>query len=102
MATVKDISITDDGLQFKNGDILVELSDNMHIQHLLEANKGQYYQYPLIGAGMRNFIKSPMSALILKKEIRINLESDNMTVNRVSIIQSTDDFLVDIDAERKI
>jgi len=102
MATVKDIMITDDGLQFKNGDLLIELSDNMHIQHILEANKGHYYQYPLMGAGMRNFIKSPMSALILKREIRVNLESDNMVVNNVNIKQSTDDFLVDIDAERKI
>ena len=101
MATVKDISVKEDGLQFKNGDFLIELSNNMHIQHILQANTGQYYQYPLIGVGIRNYIKSPMGILNLRKNIRLNVESDNVKINNLDVVGTIDDFTINLDAERK-
>jgi len=99
MTTVKDILINED-VQFKDGDFLVDLSDNMHIEHIIVANKGHYYQHPLIGVGIANRLKAPTNIQEIKKEISLNLEVDDMSINHVNVGVSGEDFGIDIDAER--
>ena len=52
-----DILLTDaEELQFLGGDFLFGVSDQQHVQHILKANKGHYYQHPLIGLGSVDLI----------------------------------------------
>ena len=46
----KDILFNED-LEVLNGDFSIQESDQQHINHIMRANKGHYYQFPLIGLG---------------------------------------------------
>ena len=84
MELVKDI-ILDEDIEFSNGDLRVDDSDTQHINHIMQAEKGQFYQYPRIGAGMNtNIINANLSQIKLNKIIRENLKEDNYRVDEVN------------------
>lgn len=88
---------TKEDLQILNGDFIVNKSDQMHIQHILKAYKGQYYQNPLIGLGIANYKGASLNPQELKQEIKLQLKSDNI---RTTYLEVTNDFVINIDAER--
>lgn len=94
----KDISIDTDGdLLITAGDFVVDLSDEQHVQHILESHRGEWKQSPLIGIGISNYINAPMTQLVrrqLGKNIKGQLEYDGMKVNGVTI-SSLDNVLID-------
>jgi len=92
-----DILLTDDEeLQFLGGDFLVGVSDQQHIQHILKAKKGQYYQSPLIGLGIVDFTNGDLDRDLIRQQIRTQLKSDNYLPTEVFI---TEDFEIFIDAD---
>ena len=101
MELVKDIVFSED-LEITGGDLKVAESDQQHVEHILKAQKGQYYQYPTLGIGIENNIKGSINKLELKREIRINLEKDNYNVNQIIIGEDIDELITSIDAIRVI
>ena len=99
MALVKDILINDD-IGFKNGDLLVGESDEQHVEHILLAKPGHFYQFPTLGVGVVNLIKSSKNPQALKQKIKVNLESDNFRVNKVEVGGEIDELITSIDAIR--
>lgn len=62
------------------GDLAIGFSDEQHVQDILVANKGEYKQHPLVGVGIANYLKSPISLKSrrkLEKEISLQLEADS-------------------------
>lgn len=99
---VKDIRIEDTGdtiedVLIQNGDFLVDVSDQQHIQHLLKANKGQYYQWPLIGMGIMQWNNAPINPASIKQQISIQLKADNYRPKKIMVDR---EFKIFIDAER--
>ena len=99
---VKDIRVEDTGntiedVIIQNGDFFVDTSDQQHIQHLLKANKGQYYQWPLIGMGIMQWNNAPVNPAAIKQQITIQLKADNY---RPKVVKVNKDFQIFIDAER--
>jgi len=96
-----DLTFTFD-LEAVNGDFAT-VSDlkqeDQHQEHILIANKGDYFLDPLIGLGIESRINSPLNAVELEKDIRTELERDGYRVNVVNV---SSDFTVDIDAQRLI
>ena len=93
---VFDFETTDD-IQISNGDWSIKESTNQHIEHVLNADKGQFRQFPLIGLGIRNLLNSALSIVGLKQAIKLSLRADD---NRVTQIRIDKDFNIGIDAER--
>lgn len=92
-----DILLTDaEDLQFLGGDFLFGVSDQQHILHILKANKGHFYQNPLIGLGVEGLINANVQADELKQDIKIQLKSDNY---RVLDFDINTDFEISINAE---
>jgi len=92
-----DILLTDsEELQFLNGDFLFGVSDQQHVQHILKANKGHYYQNPLIGLGSVDLINGDIDRDFLKQQIKLQLKSDRYRPLTVDI---DSDFNVFINAE---
>lgn len=92
-----DILLTDsEELQFLAGDFLVGVSDQQHVQHILKANKGHYYQNPLIGLGSVDLINGDLDRDFVKQQIKLQLKSDNYQPLTVDIDQ---DFNIFINAE---
>lgn len=86
-----------EALQILNGDFLVKASDQMHIQHILRAYPGQYYENPLVGLGVRDYQGASVNPQRLKQAIKTQLKADNIITK---VIEISEDFVVNIDAQR--
>lgn len=62
-------------LDIKDGDFAIGVSDLQHIAHILEAEKGQYRQTPLVGVGVLKMLNGPISGAE-KREIKMQLQGD--------------------------
>lgn len=78
-----DIITEDNDLKIANGDFVVEESKAQHIEHILMVHKGQFYQYPLLGVGIKSKIKGDGEDI--KGEIIKQLKSDNIEIDKISI-----------------
>jgi hypothetical protein len=97
---VKDFKLDQDGdLEITNGDFYLSESDQEHIKHILQSNKGYWLEEPLLGVGIINELNGNRSKLELKQNIRRQLVFDNYNVEKINI---TNDFKIGIDATRKI
>lgn len=99
MAEVQDIEIIDD-IAIVDGDLKLVDSDQQHIEHILRANPGHFYQWPTLGVGADQNKLASISPQVIKQQIKQNLESDNFRVNKVEVLGVIDDFTINIDAIR--
>ena len=67
------------------GDFAIEQSDDLHIESILLAKPGQYYEFPLLGYGIQDRLNGPFTKQIEKKAIRQALKRDNYNVNELII-----------------
>ncbi|MCP3682143.1 MAG: hypothetical protein GY861_05570, partial [bacterium] len=73
---MNDIIYTDT-LQIANGDFVVADSKNQHTEHNLRANPGDYFQYPMLGAGInKKILNSSIDEISMRKKIKRSLEMD--------------------------
>lgn len=99
MELVKDILINED-IGIKDGDLVVSESDAQHIEHILTAKPGHFYQFPTLGVGVVDNIKGNVNRQSLKQLIKRNLESDNDRIRKLEITGGIDQLIVSIDAIR--
>jgi hypothetical protein len=59
------------------GDFAIEQSDDLHIESILLAKPGQYYEYSLLGYGIQDKLNGPFTKQIEKKAIRQALRRDD-------------------------
>ena len=99
MGAVKDIRLNDDGdVLIKNGDFALGESDEVHIEHIVRANKGFYFDNPFIGVGIIDEINGSTTRQELKQNIRRQLVLDNYSVKKVDV---SENYEININAERK-
>lgn len=96
---VKDIEIIDD-IVIVDGDLKIIESDQQHIEHILRANPGHFYQHPTLGIGVDDNKLGSINPQVLKQQIQQNLEADNYRINKIEILTNVDGFAASIDAER--
>ena len=96
-----DIQVVDDDMVIQNGDLLVDKSDQQHIEHILKANPGHFYKDPLIGIGILKYQNATVTPGIIEQRIRLHLKSDNYRVKFLKVRQqSGGPMQTFIDAER--
>ena len=89
-----DILLNDaEELDFLDGDFLVGVSDQQHVKHILIANKGHYYQSPLVGLGSKDLINGDINRDELRQDIKIQLKADNYRPLDVFIDANFDVFI---------
>lgn len=88
------------GLDFSSGDIKVDWSDDMHVEHIFKSIPGNWYQWPQIGIGIYQEINGNTSSIKLTKKIREHLISDNYRIKQLSIEGEGDEMIVNVDQER--
>jgi hypothetical protein len=97
--TSEDFIITDD-IQIEDGDFKIDVSDNQNVYAILQAHRGQFYEFPLIGLGIDDFQNSPQTNRFLRKRIKEELAKDNYVARNIEIIGEIDDFTVNILPEK--
>lgn len=95
----KDFIFQDD-LVIRGGDFLVQDSDAQHIQHILQADRGQWRQWPLVGAGLMRALNSPSRVQELKQLIKLQLKADNMLTQRLKIVHG-EQLGIEVKAKRQ-
>lgn len=98
MAAVNDILFENDDLVIINGDLLVGESDQMHIEHIVRAEKGHFRQFPLLGVGIRKELSGDINPHELKQDIKTQLIGDNYSVKQIIV---PPDFKISVNAVRK-
>ena len=90
---MNDLLYTED-LEIKGGDFGLGPSTELHQQHILLANKGEYKQFPELGVGIMSILASEDATAFLI-EAKRNFEYDRM---RVKELRFTDDNTLHVEA----
>ena len=89
-----DILISNNDFIIENGDFKVGISDFQHFQVIINSQKGEFKQFPIIGVGIESYLNSNSS----EQEI-IGLIRDNLTLDKVKIVNiSFKDKVLNLDA----
>lgn len=73
----KDILIDDHGgVIFKDGDFMVGHSDQDHVASIFTSQKGEWKQWPLIGFGAIDYIKTQVTGPEFKRDLKVQLQYD--------------------------
>lgn len=72
-----DIILDSDGeLQEVSGDFKKGDNANNLLSYLIQANKGEYKEYPLLGMGINNYLNDTKNPQQIKRDIRVQLSAD--------------------------
>ncbi len=85
---MKDVRHDKGDLLFKNGDFLVEASEEQHIEDILHHDKGNFRNAPLLGIGLMRYLNSPHDTTTrteLGGRIKRQLEFDGFEVREASV-----------------
>ena len=97
----KDFIINED-IEIANGDFVIEDSEQQHVQHILNAAPGNYYQYPTLGVDIQNEAGNNSSTEMIKRLIKKNLEDDNYKVTGLIVeFDQNGELKLQLAAERK-
>lgn len=87
----------DDDLAIFNGDIQIGDTHQQNVEFILTAQPGHYYQYPLLGYGIRGKISGRYSPVGIKRGIKLALQADGYKILKAEV---TRDFEVTVSAEK--
>ncbi len=74
-------------LEIKDGDFVIGDTDQQNIELILLSHKGSFKEFPILGVGITDYIRSPeiISRLRLENEINNQLEYDNFFVKDLDV-----------------
>lgn len=74
-------------LSFNKGDLNIDNTDQQNIELILLSHKGSFKEFPILGVGITDYLKSPeiISRLRLENEISNQLEYDNFEIKEVDV-----------------
>ncbi|MBU7577074.1 MAG: hypothetical protein KAF40_03340 [Flavihumibacter sp.] len=82
---MEDILLDEDfDLLIQNGDLVIGPSSEQHQQLLLLSNKGDWRQFPMVGVGIREYLKDEDENSMVG-EIKEQFEMDGMQVKDIRI-----------------
>lgn len=82
---MEDILLDQDfDLLIQNGDLVIGPSSEQHQQLLLLSNKGDWRQFPMVGVGVREYLKDENENSMVG-EIKEQFEMDGMEVKDIRI-----------------
>ncbi len=63
-------------LLLDNGDFVIVQSDQQHVIDLLDTQKGEMKEFPLVGFGAINYIKKTITQDEFKRDLKLQLNYD--------------------------
>jgi len=83
------------------GNFHIGNSELQEALNIVYANKGEYRQHPTLGVGIYNFIGNPSNDLLLNTLIGIELNSDGIFTDEISLdITSFETFDINIQLKK--
>lgn len=88
MAEAKDIKSDSDGDLFidpNTGDFAFGLSDEQHIEDIIDSDIGHYKEFPALGAGIENYVNSSGTEQEIARKTKLQLQGDGYNVSRTIV-----------------
>ncbi len=102
MALAKDFEFTDDMvIDVVKGDFSIVESDQQHIEHIVKAAKGHFYEFPLLGADSNKLINSSQTRARINQVITDHLNQDDYDVKEINIEVVENETFIEVDAKRR-
>jgi len=79
----------------KNGDFVINESDQQHIGDIFTLHKGELKEFPNLGFGASKYLKSMVSKTEFKRNLKVELQKDGYNAN-VKINTQTGEWNVEI------
>lgn len=93
-------AITND-LLIKNGDFVVADSEQQEVNLLLETFVGNWFQHPLCGVGIVNYLAGSEIPAFIEEQVKQQMITDGFVVESINIKGSTlDNLKINIQARR--
>lgn len=97
MADSRDILMDEENeIKFLNGDFHIGDSDSQHIQHIIEATKGNFLEHPTVGVNITEFKNGSITQAEIARRIRVELQKDGFHLNSLSVKYDE----INLDAQR--
>lgn len=101
MAIAYDIKLNKTGdLFFKSGDLVVDASDEQHIQDTINAYPGWWKEFPADGVGILSYLKSSGKQQELARSIILQLQADGYTISNPLVAINVDNITINPNAIR--
>lgn len=79
------------------GDFVIGQSDQQHVQHIVEAFKGEYKSNPLTGFGVLNYLKRDEKIESeFRRDLKIQLENDGYIDSEIDLSEGFDKLKINI------
>lgn len=84
-----------------NGDFIIGISEQQETDLLINTFTGNWFQYPLVGVGILQYLASNISPVALENLIKNQMKTDGFIVDSVTINGSTiEEITLGIEAHR--
>jgi hypothetical protein len=102
MPAYEDFLLDADGdLLIQDGDFVIGLSDEDHMQDLIESFVGWWKEFPAVGVGIKQFQASAGQEQVIERNIKLQLQSDGYDIAIVRVTSTSDSkFNIQIDGTR--
>ena len=102
MPAYQDFLLDADGdLLIQNGDFIIGLSDEDHMQDLIESFVGWWKEYPAVGVGIKQYQASAGQEQVIERNIKLQLQGDGYDIAIVRVTSTSDSkFNIQIDGTR--
>lgn len=83
----KDIKLDEDDDLFIDpitGDFKISMSDDQHIQDIIDSFPGHYKEFPSLGVGIEQYLNSSGTEQKINREIKLQLHADGYDVSKAS------------------
>ena len=80
-----DLKLTDNDLAIENGDFVISLSDEQHIEDIITSFLGWWKEYPALGVGIKQYQGSSGMEQTMEREIKLQLQGDGYTVDGAKV-----------------
>ncbi|HOI27099.1 MAG TPA: hypothetical protein PLN63_05325 [Paludibacteraceae bacterium] len=81
-------------ISVKDGTFEVGTTDEQNVQLIVCSNKGEFKEYPHLGVGAINYLKSVGKEKVLKRAVRVNLQMDGY--NNPNVIMDNGQLKIEI------
>lgn len=77
-----------DDLTITNGDFAIGEADPQHVYLVTKSSFGDWREFPILGANLREFVNSNAVELIIRNRVKLALQSDNWVLKSFKVVNN--------------
>lgn len=83
-------------LAIVDGDFIIGEADQQNVEALLLSNKGEFKEFPLVGFGAINYLKSNISEIEFKRDLKLQLEYLEYSNPKIDLSEGFENLKIEV------